>query len=96
MDSRWLRVRCVASGAALAFYTPILPKVTVTHWQLAFSMREPVKTNRVSGMAYEPAWLAGQIATVYLPWLFASLLTGVRVTRASNGLKLFCWDSLAC
>jgi O-antigen ligase len=66
---------------ALAFYTPFLKKVTVTHWQRAFSMRELVKTNRVSGMAYEPAWLAGQIATVYLPWLFASLLTRLRVTR---------------
>jgi len=66
---------------SLAFYTPLLKKVTVTHWQRAFSMRELVKTNRVSGMAYEPAWLAGQIATVYLPWLFASLLTRVRVTR---------------
>ncbi|WKZ47406.1 MAG: O-antigen ligase family protein [Anaerolineales bacterium] len=75
MDVAWSGVQ------ALAFYTPILPKVTVTHWQLAFSMRELVKTNRVSGMAYEPAWLAGQIATVYLPWLFASLLTGVRLTR---------------
>jgi O-antigen ligase len=66
---------------ALAFYTPLLEKVTVTHWQRTFSMRELVKTNRVSGMAYEPAWLAGQIATVYLPWLLASLLTRVRVTR---------------
>jgi O-antigen ligase len=66
---------------ALSFYTPILEKVTVTHWQRAFSMRELVKTNRVSGMAYEPAWLAGQIATVYLPWLVASLLARVRVTR---------------
>jgi O-antigen ligase len=66
---------------ALAFYTPLLKKVTVTHWQRAFSMRELVKTNRVSGMAYEPAWLAGQIATVYLPWLFASLLTRLRLTR---------------
>jgi len=66
---------------ALAFYTPLLKKVTVTHWQRLFSMRELVKTNRVSGMAYEPAWLAGQIATVYLPWLFASLLTHLRVTR---------------
>jgi O-antigen ligase len=66
---------------ALAFYTPLLKKVTVTHWQRAFSMRELVKTNRVSGMAYEPAWLAGQIVTVYLPWLFASLLTRLRVTR---------------
>jgi O-antigen ligase len=66
---------------SLAFYTPLLKKVTVTHWQRAFSMRELVKTNRVSGMAYEPAWLAGQIATVYLPWLFASLLRRVRMTR---------------
>ncbi|MGE5463322.1 MAG: O-antigen ligase family protein, partial [Syntrophothermus sp.] len=76
MDILWSGVQ------ALAFYTPLLKKVTVTHWQRAFSMRELVKTNRVSGMAYEPAWLAGQIATVYLPWLFASLLTGIRVTRA--------------
>jgi O-antigen ligase len=83
---RWLLAGFVLdilwSGVqALAFYTPLLKKVTVTHWQRAFSMRELVKTNRVSGMAYEPAWLAGQIATVYLPWLLASVLTRVRVTR---------------
>lgn len=75
MDILWSGVQ------ALAFYTPLLKKVTVTHWQRTFSMRELVKTNRVSGMAYEPAWLAGQIATIYLPWLFASLLTRLRVTR---------------
>jgi hypothetical protein len=75
MDILWSGVQ------GLAFYTPLLKKVTVTHWQRMFSMRELVKTNRVSGMAYEPAWLAGQIATVYLPWLFASLLTRVQVTR---------------
>ncbi|MBN2115867.1 MAG: O-antigen ligase family protein [Anaerolineales bacterium] len=75
MDILWSGVQ------ALAFYTPLLPKVTVTHWQLLFSMRELVKTNRVSGMAYEPAWLAGQIGTVYLPWLFAALLTRLRLTR---------------
>jgi O-antigen ligase len=75
MDILWSGVQ------ALAFYTPLLEKVTVTHWQRAFSMRELVRTNRISGMAYEPAWLAGQIATVYLPWLFASLLTRVRMTR---------------
>ncbi|HJS19924.1 MAG TPA: O-antigen ligase family protein [Anaerolineales bacterium] len=75
MDILWSGVQ------ALAFYTPFLEKVTVTHWQRAFSMRELVKTNRISGMAYEPAWLAGQIATVYLPWLVAALLTRVRVTR---------------
>jgi len=75
MDVLWSGVQ------ALAFYTPFIEKVTVTHWQRAFSMRELVKTNRVSGMAYEPAWLAGQIATLYLPWLFAALLTKIRVTR---------------
>jgi len=75
MDVLWSGVQ------SLAFYTPLLEKATVTHWQRAFSMRELVRTNRVSGMAYEPAWLAGQLVTVYLPWLFASLLTRVRVTR---------------
>ena len=83
---RWLLagfvINVLWSGVqALAFYAPVLDKETVTHWQRAFSMRELVRTNRISGMAYEPAWLAGQIATIYLPWLFASLLTRVRVTR---------------
>jgi O-antigen ligase len=83
---RWLLAGLVMnilwSGVqALAFYTPLLEKVTVTHWQRAFSMRELVRNNRVSGMAYEPAWLAGQLATVYLPWLVASLLTRWRATR---------------
>ena len=63
------------------FYLHVLPKPLVTHWQLVFSMRELIRTNRISGMAYEPAWLAGEIATIYLPWLFASLLTRVWVTR---------------
>lgn len=75
MDILWSGVQ------SLAFYTTLLEKVTVTHWQRAFSMRELVRTNRVSGMAYEPAWLAGQLVTVYLPWLLASLLTRMRVTR---------------
>jgi O-antigen ligase len=83
---RWLLAGLVSdivwSGVqSLAFYTPLLEKVTVTHWQLAFSVRELVKTNRVSGLAYEPAWLAGQIATVYLPWLFAAVLTKTHMTR---------------
>ncbi|MGC8856116.1 MAG: O-antigen ligase family protein [Anaerolineae bacterium] len=67
---------------AFTFYTGLLPKSMVTHWQLAFSMRELVRINRVSGMAYEPAWLAGQLATIYLPVLFAALLTKKRITAA--------------
>jgi hypothetical protein len=83
---RWLGIGLLLdilwSGLqAVTFYTPLLDKVIVTHWQLAFSMRELVKTNRISGLAYEPAWLAGQIATVYLPWLFAAVMTKTRLTR---------------
>jgi O-antigen ligase len=66
---------------ALTFYTPFLDKVMVTHWQLAFSVRELVRTNRISGMAYEPSWLAGQISTIYMPVLFAAVLTKTRLTR---------------
>ncbi|MCZ2128037.1 MAG: O-antigen ligase family protein [Anaerolineales bacterium] len=68
---------------ALTFYTRLLDRETVTHWQLAFSMRELVRENRVSGLAYEPAWLAGQIATIFLPFLIAALLTKYRVSRRS-------------
>jgi O-antigen ligase len=67
---------------AVTFYTGLLDKVMVTHWQLTFSMRELVRTNRISGLAYEPAWLAGQIVTMYMPILFAALLTKTRLTRA--------------
>ncbi|HND48668.1 MAG TPA: hypothetical protein PLL95_08905, partial [Anaerolineales bacterium] len=65
---------------AVTFYTKLLDKEMVTHWQLAFSMRELVRTNRISGLAYEPAWLAGQLATVFFPFLFASVLTNFRLT----------------
>ena len=66
---------------AITFYTGLLNKEMVTHWQLAFSMRELVRTNRVSGLAYEPAWLAGQLATTFIPFLFAAVLTNFRITR---------------
>jgi len=68
---------------AVTFYTGLLEKEMVTHWQLAFSMRELVRTNRISGLAYEPAWLAGQIATTFFPFLFVAVLTKYRVTRLS-------------
>jgi O-antigen ligase len=66
---------------AATFYTGLLKKEMVTHWQLAFSMRELVKTNRISGLAYEPAWLAGQFATTFIPFLFAAVLTNFRISR---------------
>ncbi len=66
---------------AVTFYTGFLKKEMVTQWQLVFSMRELVRTNRISGLAFEPAWLAGQFATIFIPFLFASVLTNFRITR---------------
>lgn len=66
---------------AVTFYTNLLEKEMVTHWQLMFSMRELVRTNRISGLAYEPAWLAGQLATIFIPFLFAAVLMKYRLTR---------------
>ena len=70
-----------AGVQATAFYTPLLKKSQVSDWQLLFSMRGIPKLRRVSGFAFEASWLAGQIATLYLPWLVASLLTRFRVTK---------------
>ncbi len=66
---------------AFTFYTGLLEKDMLTQWQLAFSMRQLDNTNRISGLAFEPAWLAGQLATIYIPILFAAVLTNFRLTR---------------
>lgn len=66
---------------AATFYLELLPKPLVTQWQRLFSLRELIRTNRISGMAYEPSWLAGQIATVYMPWFLAAVLTRVHLTK---------------
>jgi len=52
--------------------------------QQLFSVRGLVKNKRISGFAYEPSWLAGQIVTLYLPWLVASVLTRSRALRSQN------------
>jgi len=51
--------------------------------QNLFSVRGLVKNKRVSGFAYEPSWLAGQIAALYLPWLVAAIL--IRYRAFVNG-----------
>ncbi|MBL8100353.1 MAG: O-antigen ligase family protein [Anaerolineales bacterium] len=66
---------------AITFYTDIFDRETITKLQLSFSMRELVRTNRISGLAYEPAWLAGQLATIFIPFLFASILTNYHITK---------------
>lgn len=45
--------------------------------QNLFSVRGLVKNKRVSGFAYEPSWLASQLTTLYFPWIYAALFTGL-------------------
>jgi O-antigen ligase len=52
--------------------------------QQLFSVRGLVKNKRISGFAYEPSWLAGQIATLYLPWLVAGVLMRFRALRLDD------------
>jgi hypothetical protein len=42
-------------------------------------------TDRVTGMAYEPSWLAHQLVMVYLPYWFAASLGGYSVFRKMKG-----------
>ena len=52
--------------------------------QNLFSVRGLVQNKRVSGFAFEPSWLAGQIATLYLPWLVASIITRYHVLETPS------------
>jgi hypothetical protein len=59
---------------AVAINTPLIPRQFINHIQLLFSTRA-LLPRRISGFAYEPAWLADQIVIFYLPWLISSLVT---------------------
>jgi O-antigen ligase len=58
---------------AVAVNTSLIPRSLVNQIQLTFSAR-PLLPRRISGFAYEPAWLADQIIIFFLPWLFAAIL----------------------
>ncbi len=66
-------------------YLPnVIPGVnsdTVDVLQKMVSMTGIAYQRRVSGLAFEPSWLAAQLVIFYIPWLFASLLTGQRTLR---------------
>lgn len=49
--------------------------------QKAFSMAGITNTRRVSGLALEPSWLAAQVAVLYLPWVFAGIITGYSFSK---------------
>jgi O-antigen ligase len=66
----------------LVYYGWLLNENIIDQIQKFFSISGvSLKNLRVTGFAFEPSWLAGQISIFYIPWLFASLLTGFRLTR---------------
>jgi hypothetical protein len=58
---------------AVAINSSLIPRHLINEIQLIFSDR-PLLARRISGFAYEPAWLADQIVAFYMPWLFAAIL----------------------
>ena len=84
---KWLLVGLVAHliwGAIQFVGLNTGHRQTLLKIQQLFSVRGLVKNKRISGFAYEPSWLAGQIATLYLPWLVAGVLMRVRLLRAND------------
>lgn len=65
---------------AIALNTSLIDPAWVNKLQLTFSIR-PLVNRRVSGLAYEPSWLADQIVMFYFPWLFAALMTRFRLLK---------------
>lgn len=65
---------------ALAIHTELVTSAWANSVQLAFS-EHPLFPQRVSGLAYEPSWLADQLVGLYIPFLFAAVLTRSWLTR---------------
>ncbi len=49
----------------------------LNRWHRAWVSTRPLQFRRVSGMTYEPSWLALQFLLVFYPWLLTSWLLGV-------------------
>lgn len=74
---RWLMVGLVGHivwGAIQLYGLNHGYRAELRQIQELFSVRGLVKNRRVSGFAFEPSWLAGQLAVLYLPWLVAQVL----------------------
>lgn len=53
----------------------------LNRWHRAWISTRPLQYRRVSGLTYEPSWLAIQLLVVFYPWLVASWLLGVSIVR---------------
>ena len=84
---RWLLIGLVADllwGAVQFIGLNSSHRKTLLQIQNLFSVRGLVKNKRISGFSYEPSWLAGQIATLYLPWLAAAVLMRYRALNKNR------------
>jgi hypothetical protein len=79
---------------AVAVNTSLISRNLVNQIQLLFSVR-PLLARRISGFAYESAWLADQIVIFYLPWVFAAFFTGRRLFKQTWLEPLLIFLSLA-
>lgn len=83
---KWLYVGLALSilwgGVQMVSYLTGFPeRANLNEIQQSFSIRKLLVKKRAAGFAFEPSWLANQIATIYLPWLVATVLTRYRVFK---------------
>ncbi len=57
--------------------------------QVVSSRRESLFPDRITGLAYEPSWLAHQLIMIYLPFWLAATLTGFTLYRRRRFLPTF-------
>ncbi len=65
---------------AVAVNTKLINRGLIDDLQLLVSQR-PLMYQRVSGFAYEPAWLGDSLVILYFAWLVTSIITGFRISR---------------
>ncbi len=84
-------LRWLYGGFVLALFWGSLQAIYVLHFspkwfdllskaQAYISIRR-LFINRVSGLTYEPNWFADQISFLLLPWLLASVMSGISVFK---------------
>ncbi len=54
--------------------------------QKSFSMSGVAPSRRITGLSFEPSWLAAQVTSLYMPWVLAALLSGYAAFRSRRVL----------
>ena len=86
---RWLAVGGIAMltwSTVQAFFTIKQEQIPwrLNEFHRLFSVRD-LSSDRVTGLAYEPSWLADQLVVLYLPIWLAAILSGVSAFKKLAG-----------